>query len=146
MRPNHLSRRTVLTSIAALASATLASSSAAARDGNESDRSSAGRCVGVDRRAAAMGGRAASRPGTSIAVVDRIVDGRFVVLLLEEEGETVGQLVVAREELPLVEEGDVLLVVVEDGVLHEARVLVGETGRRRRWSEDRLDCLLGRFD
>jgi hypothetical protein len=141
MRPNHLSRRTVLTTIA---SATLASSSAADHGGNEPDRS--GRCTVVDRRTVAPRGGPANRPSASSAVVDRIVDGRFVVLLLEEGGASVDQLVVTREELPAVDEGDVLLVVVEEGTLREARPLVGETRRRRRWSADRLDCLLGRFE
>lgn len=144
MCPNRLPRRAVLTTIATLASVTLASSSAAARGGNEPDRN--GRCVGVNRRTAANRGGPADRPGASSAVVDRIVDGRFVVLLVEEEGRIVDQLVVPREELPAVDEGDVLLVVVDEGELSEARVLVGETRRRRRWSADRLDCLLRRFD
>jgi hypothetical protein len=133
MRPNHLPRRTVLTTIATLASATLVSSNAAAHGANEPGRS--GRCVGVNRRTVAPRGGPANRPGASSAVVDRIVDGRFVVLLLEEEGATVDQLVVTREELPAVDEGDVLLVVVEEGTLREARPLAGETRRRRRWSE-----------
>ncbi|MFC4541309.1 DUF3006 domain-containing protein [Halosolutus amylolyticus] len=52
-----------------------------------------------------------------VAVVDRIVDGRHVVLLLEEEGKLVDQHVEPASEMPDVEEGDVLHVVVKDGDL-----------------------------
>lgn len=82
-------------------------------------------------------------PATSVAVVDRIVDGRFVVLLLEDEGEVVDQLVVPREELPTVEESDVLCVVVEDGELLDAEPLEEETERRRERAEELRKSLLG---
>jgi hypothetical protein len=145
MQSNTEPRRAVLTTITALAAVPLASSTTAARSGN--GRDGADRCVGVNRRARARTGRGpANRPDVSLAAVDRIVDDRFVVLLVEEDGEVVDQRVVAREELPAVEEGDVLLVVLEEGELIEARPLVGETERRRRWNRDRLDCLLGRVD
>lgn len=80
---------------------------------------------------------------TFVASVDRIVDGRFVVLLLEDEGDVVDQLVVPREELSTVEEGDVLYVVVEDGELLDAELLEEETERRRERAEERLSDLLG---
>ena len=50
-------------------------------------------------------------------VVDRIVDGRHVVILLEEDGEVIDQLVEPREDLPQVEETDRLVVVLDDGDL-----------------------------
>ena len=54
-----------------------------------------------------------------VAVVDRIVDGEHVVLLLEEDGDLVDQLVVSVDEFDEVAEGDILLVAVdlEDEVL-----------------------------
>lgn len=52
-----------------------------------------------------------------VAVVDRIVDGRHVVLLLEDDGELVDQHVEPATELDDVEEGDILHVVINDGDL-----------------------------
>ncbi|MCU4754086.1 hypothetical protein OB919_19235 [Halobacteria archaeon AArc-curdl1] len=52
---------------------------------------------------------------TYIGTVDRIVDGRHVVILLEEGRQTVDQLVVDRERLPNVAERDHLLVLVNEG-------------------------------
>ena len=52
---------------------------------------------------------------TYIGTVDRIVDGRHVVILLEEGGQTVDQLVVERDRLPNVAERDHLLVLVNEG-------------------------------
>ncbi|MFP9190764.1 hypothetical protein ACLI4Q_03725 [Natrialbaceae archaeon A-CW1-1] len=52
---------------------------------------------------------------TYVGTVDRIVDGRHVVILLEEGGRTVDQLVVDRERLPDVSERDHLLVLVNEG-------------------------------
>ena len=54
-------------------------------------------------------------------VVDRIVDGEHVVILLEEDGEVVDELVEPRAELPHVEETDRVLVLLDDG---EFRFLV----------------------
>ena len=50
-----------------------------------------------------------------IAVVDRIVDDRFVVLLLEDDGELVDQHVEPAAEMDDVEETDILQVVLKDG-------------------------------
>ncbi|WP_246998302.1 hypothetical protein [Halosolutus gelatinilyticus] len=49
-----------------------------------------------------------------VAVVDRIVDDRHVVLLLEEDGEVVDQHVEPASEMDDVEEGDILCVVIKD--------------------------------
>lgn len=50
-------------------------------------------------------------------VVDRIVDDSFVVILLEEDGEVVDELVEPREELPPLAESDRVIVVLADGEL-----------------------------
>ncbi|WP_276252560.1 DUF3006 family protein [Halomontanus rarus] len=85
----------------------------------------------------------ANRPGRYVAVVDRIVDGRHAVLLLEDGDDVVDQLVVSPDELPTVEGGDVLLVtLVDDGEeLESVRRLDGETERRRRANRERFDSL-----
>jgi hypothetical protein len=93
-----------------------------------------------DDRSAASTDALTRSPDTFVAVVDRIVDGRFVVLLIEDEGRVVDELVVPRGDLP-VEEGDVLLVTDDDGEVTDHRVLTGETRRRRLRNERRLECL-----
>ncbi|AFZ72395.1 hypothetical protein SAMN05443661_1181 [Natronobacterium gregoryi] len=57
-----------------------------------------------------------------VATVDRIVDGQHVVMLLEEDGQVVDQLVVAADEVD-VEEGDILVVVVHDDELLDYQVV-----------------------
>ena len=73
---------------------------------------------------------------TYVGTVDRIVDGRHVVILLEEGGRTVDQLVVDRERLPNVSERDHLLVLVNDGEFVEAWPLPRRVVRALRgyWS------------
>ncbi|OIB57608.1 hypothetical protein [Natrialba sp. SSL1] len=58
-----------------------------------------------------------------VAVVDRIVDGEHVVLLLEEDGQLVDQLVVPRSEFDSVSESDILAVIIADDELIEYRIL-----------------------
>ncbi|SDQ24186.1 hypothetical protein [Natronobacterium texcoconense] len=94
------SRRTALRTIGSLATVLTATGVAGARSSPSADSS-------TDCR------RNAQR---YVATVDRIVDGRHVVLLLEEDGETVDQLVVPAEEMD-VEETDILIVLVEDDEL-----------------------------
>lgn len=92
-------RRTVLRSIGALpavAAATVASESVRDGDGTDEPEHS-------------------PRARSHIATVDRIVDGDHVVLLLEDGGEVVDQLVVTSGAFAGVEEGDIAVVVVEDG-------------------------------
>lgn len=48
-------------------------------------------------------------------VVDRIVDDQHVVILLEEDGELVDQIVEDAADIPFAEEGDELVVVFHDG-------------------------------
>ncbi|MDG5819472.1 hypothetical protein [Natronococcus sp. A-GB7] len=91
-----LSRRTVLRTAGALGIASVAGSGAVgARAGSASSE-------GIDQY---------------IGVVDRIVDGRHVVILLEEDNRVVDQLVVDVDEFDEIDERDVLLVVVEDRAL-----------------------------
>ncbi|GAB3021016.1 DUF3006 family protein [Natronobiforma cellulositropha] len=82
-----------------------------------------------------------ARPDTVVAVVDRIVDGAHVVLLLEERGELVDELVVPVGSFPPVEEGEVLLVTLERGSPATVRRLENETERRRRERRERLERL-----
>nr|WP_230198690.1 hypothetical protein [Halopiger djelfimassiliensis] len=58
-----------------------------------------------------------------VATVDRIVDGEHVVLLLEADGRVVDQLVVSRSEFDTIEEGDILVVIVDDDELLAYRIL-----------------------
>lgn len=60
--------------------------------------------------------------GTYIAYLDRIVDGTDAVLLLEDEGKTVDQLIVDVKELPseCQYEGALIEVKVSDKTLVEA--------------------------
>lgn len=124
MRPNRLTRRHALGSLASLGLLALSTTTGLASADEEAD-------------AAAC----SAESGTFIGVTDRIVDGRFVVLLLEDKGKVVDELVVSRGELPEAEEGDVLCITVEDGELSDFEVLEEETERRRRRAEERLSEL-----
>lgn len=93
---NRLSRRTALRTIGAFGSAALATTTAvSARE---------------------------SAPETAadqyIGVVDRVVDGRHVVMLLEEDNQVVDQLVLDVDEFDGVRERDVFVVVLKDEELH----------------------------
>ncbi|QSW97731.1 DUF3006 domain-containing protein [Haloterrigena alkaliphila] len=89
-------RRTVLRTIGSLATAgTAATGVASADDGPDVPESATG----------------------YVGVVDRIVDGRYVVLLLERRGELVDQHVAPRSRLPNVEADDALFVVIDDDEL-----------------------------
>ncbi|MEF8937514.1 hypothetical protein [Halovenus amylolytica] len=50
------------------------------------------------------------RNGIHTGTIDRIVDGEHVVILLESDGETVGQYVVDHDRVPDGEEGDSVTV------------------------------------
>lgn len=135
MRPNTVSRRTALRSLgtAAIAIAALPSGTVA------EDDTPPGRCGSAADPSSTEA--LAADPDTYVATVDRIVGGRHVVLLLEDGGDLVDQIVTPRDDLPDADEGDVLLVVVEDGAVTESRHLVGETRRRQRERERQFDCL-----
>lgn len=85
--------------------------------------------------------------GTYTATVDRIVDGKTAVLLLEDDGEQFDQLDVPVEQLPTEAQdgGGVLSVTVEDGELVEATYRAEETEARRESARERLDRLSERL-
>lgn len=86
--------------------------------------------------------------GTYTGVVDRIVDGKTAVILLEADGETVEQLDVAVEELPDEgrHEGAIFELVVDDGEIRDWQYRPATERRRREEAQDRLDRLSERLD
>ncbi|USZ70274.1 DUF3006 domain-containing protein [Natronosalvus halobius] len=124
-------RRTVLGTIAGLAMGTTAGIVSGSGDGAPSQDGPADAPASRTQPTAPT-----SNSGlpfeTFVATVDRIVDGEHVVILLEEGGRTVDQLVVPRDRLPTVQERDRLVVLVRDGNLAAAWPL-----------PDRLDPRLG---
>jgi hypothetical protein len=80
---------------------------------------------------------------TYTATLDRIVDGRTAVLLLEEDDETVDQLDVAVTTLPpgAQHEGAVLEIAVEASELCEVEYLPEVTQSRKESAQERLDRL-----
>ncbi|WP_290810032.1 hypothetical protein [Halovivax sp.] len=125
----HTTRRTVCKTIASLGLAGAALTGAAAASAVDSEeKRTALETVDRDALEAAVD-RRGSRDPEEVAValpdrfelhegvVDRIVDGRHVVILLQDEDGVYDELVEPREELPDVEEGDRLLVVLEDDEL-----------------------------
>ncbi|GAB3031652.1 DUF3006 domain-containing protein [Natronobiforma cellulositropha] len=84
---------------------------------------------------------------TYTATLDRIVDGEWAVLLLEDEGETVDQLDVPLERLPAEgrDEGAVFEVQLEAGNLRELRYRDEETHSRRARAQERLERLSERL-
>ena len=85
--------------------------------------------------------------GTYTAAVDRIVDGKTAVLLLEVDGETAAQLDVPVDRLPepARTDGGILSVTVEDGAFVEATYRPEETKERRESTRERLDRLSERL-
>lgn len=88
--------------------------------------------------------------GTYTAVLDRIeagVDGDVAVLILEDDGEAVDDLIVPIGELPDGgrEPDTVIEVVVEDGELASATVDEAETQARSERAQDRFDRLSRRL-
>ncbi|WP_306055887.1 hypothetical protein [Natronococcus wangiae] len=97
---NRLSRRAVLRTIGAVGASTIVASTAVSARAEPPE--------GADRY---------------LGVVDRIVDGRHVVLLLEEDNRVVDQLVLDVDEFDSIEERDVLVVVIKDGELYRYQYL-----------------------
>ncbi|MDQ2052436.1 DUF3006 domain-containing protein [Natronolimnohabitans sp. A-GB9] len=126
-------RRTVLRTIGSLSIATVATSAAASARGDSDDTIPAN-----------------DSPSTPldttryVAVVDRIVDGRHVVLLLERDGDLVDQHVAPRSKLEDVDEGAILQVVLQDDELLTAQQLSKRPGRSAtdESPRDRLDDLV----
>lgn len=142
----HSTRRTVLRTLGSLG---LVSVGAAATAGAEGDGSGSGDDPsppgnGARSRSAAAGCGPAD-VDHYIATVDRIVDGRHVVLLLESDGELVDQHVAPRSTLVSVEEGDILRVVFKDDDLLVAQQLPKRPGRSASEPSprERFDSLAG---
>lgn len=106
-------RRTVLGTIVALA----ATATAGVVSGDERDgqtESSVQNRDRVDRQHPVSTVPVPGAYDAYVSTVDRIVDDQHVVILLEEDGRTIDQLVVSTDRLPYVEERDHLLVLVDD--------------------------------
>ena len=84
---------------------------------------------------------------TYTAVVDRIVEGR-AVLLLEADGETVDQRDLPADDLPEDgrHEGAVFEATVEDGTIADLAYRPGTEADRREAAQDRFDRLSKRLD
>ena len=84
--------------------------------------------------------------GTYTAVVDRIVDGKTAVLLIEDGDEVIDQFDINTEELPeKVGEGGVLTVEVDNNEITSVEYLEDETNSRRQAAQERLDRLSERL-
>ncbi len=84
--------------------------------------------------------------GTYTAVVDRIVDGKTAVLLIEDGDEVIGQFDINTEELPEeVGEGGVLTVQVDNNEIIAMEYLEDETNSRRQAAQERFDRLSERL-
>jgi len=99
-------RRTVLGKLTVVLAAVLGITTGAA-----SARSDTSSADPQQRKTAAektMAPKAVARPrnGIHTGTIDRIVDGEHVVILLESDGETVGQYVLDRDRVPDGDEGD----------------------------------------
>ena len=128
MCPNPTSRRNALKKIGAFGLALGAIPAGASASSNESG----GCAINVRRVSERAVGLVTTRPDTYRGVVDRIVDGRFVVILLEEGDRTIDQVVVRFEDLPVVEERDVIGATMEDGELVQAWIPFDSDGGRGR--------------
>ncbi|ELY86175.1 DUF3006 family protein [Natrinema altunense] len=82
-----------------------------------------------------------------IAVLDRLVDGETAVLLLEAEGDVVGERTVAVETLPETgrHEGAVFEVIVAEDALLEATYRADIERERRESTRERFDRLSERL-
>ena len=130
MCPNPTSRRNALKKIGAFGLALGAIPAGASASSDESDDCA----ISVRRVSERAVDLVTTRPDTYRGVVDRIVDGRFVVILLEEDNRTIDQVVVPFEDLPVVEERDVIGATMEDGELVEAWIHLESGDHRGRES------------
>ena len=84
--------------------------------------------------------------GTYTAVVDRIVDGKTAILLIEDGDKVIDQFDINIEELPQeVDEGSVLTVEVGDNEITAMEYLEDETDSRRQTAHERFDRLSERL-
>lgn len=84
---------------------------------------------------------------THTAVLDRIVDGRSAVLLLEADGDVIDELVVTVDAVPEDgrHEGAVFEVTVDEGTLLDADYREDEERERRESTRERFDRLSERL-
>ena len=118
-------RRTVLRTIGSLGLASIAAAAMASADASDGDETA----PYTDSPRSTATGCEPTSARQYLATVDRIVDGRHVVLLLEDDGELVDRHVAPRRRLEAVEEGDVLLVVLRGEHLLAATPLPKRPGR-----------------
>ena len=85
--------------------------------------------------------------GTFTATIDRIVDQRTAVILIEDDGDVVEQLDVPVERLPesAQKEGGVVTIELTDGEIDAIRYEPEQTRRRREAAQNRLDRLSNRL-
>ena len=85
--------------------------------------------------------------GMFTATVDRVVDGETAVLLLEADGECLGQVTVPVDRLPepTREDGGVLEVTVDEGSVVDATYCPDRTRNRRDAVEAKFDRLSSRL-
>lgn len=85
--------------------------------------------------------------GTFTATIDRIVDQRTAVILIEDDGDVVEQLDVPVEWLPesAQKEGGVVTIELTDGEIDAIRYEPEQTRRRREAAQNRLDRLSNRL-
>ena len=85
--------------------------------------------------------------GTFTATIDRIVDQRTAVILIEDDGDVVEQLDVPVERLPesTQKEGGVVTIELTDGEIDAIRYEPEQTRRRREAAQNRLDRLSKRL-
>jgi len=84
--------------------------------------------------------------GTYTAIVDRIVDGKTAVLMIEDGDEVIDQFNINTEELPEeVGEGGVLTVEVDNNEITSVEYLEDETNSRRQAAQERFDRLSERL-
>ncbi|WP_339104934.1 DUF3006 domain-containing protein [Haloterrigena salinisoli] len=121
-------RRTVLRTIGSLGLASVATAATASAD-SDADEPTPPADAGDARSRSATAGCEPADVNQYIATVDRIVDGRYVVLLLEEDGELVDQHVAPRSTLESVDADDILRVVIKDDDLLVAQRLPRRPGR-----------------
>ncbi|ADB59398.1 hypothetical protein Htur_0500 [Haloterrigena turkmenica DSM 5511] len=127
----HSTRRTVLRTIGSLGLAPVATAATAGAADNDEGNGDDGPSLPANgaRSQSAAAGCGSADVDRYIGTVDRIVDGRHVVLLLESDGELVDQHVAPRSTLESVEEGDILSVIFKDGDLLVAQQLPKRPGR-----------------
>ena len=85
--------------------------------------------------------------GTFTATIDRIVDQRTAVILIEDDGDVVEQLDVPVERLPesTQKEGGVVTIELTDGEIDAIRYEPEQTRRRREAAQNRLERLSKRL-